>query len=111
MTRWNLASTDSQVILTVDEDDSNGAMSGTLQAHGTTFQVKGAWSASGSVPGRNASAFAISGNDGLAAPTWVSASGIMVGPGAAPQSIEIQIDVATPAGALIPYQAELLPHA
>lgn len=108
MTKWNLASADSQVVLTVEEDDASGAMTGSLQAHGTTFQVNGGWSASGSVPGRNASAFAVSGNDGLAAPTWVSATGIMVGPGGSPQSIEIQIDVATPSGVLIPYQAELL---
>lgn len=85
-----------QVILKVDAD-GDGNMKGTIefQILGITYSVNGQWAASFSVPGRNASAFVLSGNNGEPAPNFLAAAGIMEGPGNAPESITLNLIVSS----------------
>lgn len=99
---WKLASTDHTVVLDVDAT-GGGAVNGTLNNRGRIFPVSGGWAASFSVPGRNHSAFAISGNTPDPGPLFLSASGIMIGPGDAPVEIDINIAVSSTADGQIAY--------
>lgn len=96
MSNWNMGSKahpdgSRDVIINFQNDDANGQMSGTLQFQGDTYYVNGNWAASGSVPGRNYSAFALWGTDQQGATQYVAAAGTMAGPGTAPQSIDLNL--------------------
>ena len=100
MALWRLASPDGQVAVELAADDVI-SLSGTIVFQGASYAVTGGWDASGSpVPGggRHFSAFAFSGR-GPSPPqqpfvsSWLSASGIMTGPGPAPVNIAIQVQV------------------
>lgn len=104
---WKLASADH--VLALDLNVGDGPLNGTLTFEGKSFGVSGAWAASG-VAGRAASAFGLSGVLGGDRPTYIAATGIMTGPGAAPTQIEIQADVASSAdGSINQYKGVLLP--
>jgi len=108
MAAWNLISQDHRYSIDVQALD-NGALNGTLSYEGTTYAVAGGWDASYSLPGRNFSAFALSGSTSEAAPTFLSATGIMTGPGTAPTRIDIQIDLsASSDGSVRQYKGVLL---
>jgi hypothetical protein len=90
-------------------NDATGAVGGTLWFKNMVFTVHGQWSASGSVPGRNFSGFALYGADSGAA-DYVAAGGTMVGPGGSPQSIQLNlIRVETGNGHQYGWDGELLP--
>jgi hypothetical protein len=96
MSNWELGSKPyhdgtRDVTINFVNDDSNGAVGGQLWFKGILYTVSGSWAASGSVPGRNASAFAIWGTDGAAATDYVAAAGTMDGPGDAPISVQISL--------------------
>jgi hypothetical protein len=96
MSNWNLGSAlnsdgSRDVVIAFQNNDMNGQMSGTLQFQGDTYYVNGNWAASGSVPGRNYSAFALWGSDQQGATQYVAAAGTMAGPGPAPQSIDLNL--------------------
>ncbi len=99
-----------EVILRVDASGTTGNMKGTIefQILGITYSVTGEWAASGSVPGRNASAFVLSGNNGAAAPNFVAAAGLMQGPGNAPESITINLIVSSSSAGDIKTWQEIL---
>jgi hypothetical protein len=108
---WKLASAGREVAVDLNAGD-DGALMGTITYTGRVFAVAGSWAASGSIPGRNASAFSFAGRtSGVPdVPSFVSASGIMAGPGNAPQSINIQLDVTSSAdGTFEQYVGVLLP--
>ena len=90
---WRLASSDHAAAVDLVAGDS-GSLSGTLTVGDRTYPVSGGWSASGSITGRNYSAFSLSGRTQTQpdVPNWIAAAGIMTGPGAAPEKIDIQIN-------------------
>jgi hypothetical protein len=62
MGSWKFASTPDddgtvEMTVTLQEDDSNGAISGTVDFRKSTYIVTGHWASAGSVPGRKASVF------------------------------------------------------
>ena len=63
MAQWKLASTSPPLTLNVSAGDE-GALSGTFATALGSYSVSGSWAASGSLPGRNASAFSFSGAAG-----------------------------------------------
>lgn len=96
MSNWNLGCAphpdgSRDVIISFQNDDSVGLMLGTLQFQGATYYINGNWAASGSIPGRNFSAFALWGSDQQAATQYVAAAGTMAGPGTAPESIDLNL--------------------
>lgn len=96
VSNWNMASEQQSngspvVVISFQNDDSNGQMSGTLQFQGDTYYVNGNWAASGSVPGRNYSAFALWGSDQQGATQYIAAAGTMIGPGGSPESIDLNL--------------------
>ncbi|NNC73037.1 MAG: hypothetical protein HKN78_09200 [Sphingomonadaceae bacterium] len=96
MSTWILGSeeqSDGSRDVTIDfqNDDSTGQMGGTLVFKGKPFFIKGAWAASGSIPGRNYSAFSLWGSDQQDATEFVAVAGTMDGPGSAPQSISMNL--------------------
>lgn len=91
---------------------NNGELSGTVTDEEATFEANGQWAASGSIPGRNYSAFSFSGRSADPSPIFYSASGIMTGPGSNPQSITISILLAhTSDGTTEAWSGSLLPSA
>lgn len=96
MSTWKLASRDNALTLDLDVSDS-GVLNGTLTYEGTRYPVTGAWAASDSVLGRNASAFSLSGRtQGLPdVPNFIAASGIMTGPSTNPIKIDLQVDTSS----------------
>jgi phospholipase C len=111
MSTWKLATPDYSVTLNLNAAD-NGALNGTLTFQGTSYNVAGGWDAAGSVPGRNYSAFSVSGRTpGLPdVPNWIAAAGIMTGPGNAPSKIDIRVGVSSSAdGTLKRYSGVLVP--
>lgn len=112
MSSWKLVSTDHTLALNLDANDENGALNGSLIYEGTRYPVTGAWAASGSIGGRNASAFARSGRTQTMpdVPSFLAAAGIMTGPGASPTRVDIQVDSSSSAdGGFRHYQGVLLP--
>jgi hypothetical protein len=108
MSHWVLAN--QTLALDLETNDATGAMTGTLNYLGVAYQVSGGWDASYSLPGRNYSAFGLSGNDGATAPRWIAATGIMNGPGGAPADINIQMDIASSTdGTMTHYEGVVLP--
>lgn len=96
MSIWNLGSEvnsdgSRDVVIAFANNDANGQMSGTLQFKGDTYQINGNWAASGSVPGRNYSAFALWGSNQQGATQYVAATGTMQGPGSAPKRIDLNL--------------------
>lgn len=96
MSNWNLGSEphpdgSRDVVIAFQNDDSNGQMSGTLVFKGDTYYVNGNWAASGSVPGRNFSAFALWGSNQQGATVYIAAAGTMAGPGPSPKSIDLNL--------------------
>jgi hypothetical protein len=96
MSTWNLGSEQHpdgsrDVVINFQNDDANGQMSGTLQFEGGSYAVNGNWAASGSVPGRNFSAFALWGSNNQGATVYIAAAGTMTGPGTAPQRIDLNL--------------------
>src|ERR1700736_3944342 len=110
MAHWTLVSEDPPARLDVDAGDG-GAVAGTLNVGETTFPVSGIWAASGSIPGRNASAFSFSGAIGDTATTFVAAAGIMTGPGPSPTQVAMRAFVSSSwDGTLTSYDLVLLPQ-
>ncbi len=72
--------------------DATGAMSGTLTFMDKTYEITGNWAASGSVPGRNASAFGLYGVNQDEATEYISAVGTMKGPGRAPEEVFLNLN-------------------
>ena len=96
MSTWNMGSkpyTDGtrDLVINFTNDDSNGQMTGTLTFKKEVFTINGDWAAEGSVPGRNYSAFGLSGSDQSKPTVYVAAVGTMVGPGVSPDSILINL--------------------
>lgn len=96
MSNWNLGSEmhpngTRDVEIAFVNDDSIGRVGGTLTFMGRRFSVNGNWAASGSVPGRNYSAFALWGTDGQGATEYVAATGTVQGPGPAPTRIDMNL--------------------
>lgn len=58
---------------------------------GDTYAIAGNGAASGSVPGRNYSAFALWGRNQQGATVYIAAAGTMAGPGGSPQSIDLHL--------------------
>jgi len=111
MAHWKLASSDRTMALDLNAAD-NGALNGTLTYTGAGYNVAGGWDAAGSVPGRNYSAFSLSGRTPSLpdVPNWISAGGIVTGPGTAPTQINIQADVSSSSdGSLKHYEGVLVP--
>jgi len=109
MAQWKLASANPLLTLDVSAGD-DGALSGTFATALGTYPVSGSWAASGSLPGRNASAFSFSGAVGDPAPTFVAAVGIMIGPGPSPTQINLRMsESASTNGSLTKSTATLLP--
>ena len=100
MTNWNLASVDGTVTLSVTAS-GYGPVDGNMTIFGIDYGVGGEWAASGSLPGRNASAFSVAGSyqTSPSVPNYLAAAGLMQGPGAWPISVTIAGNVA-PASAL-----------
>ncbi len=103
MSLWKLTSLDQTLALNLDVSD-DGPMNGTITFEGKSYSVEGAWDASGSLPGRNYSAFALAGSTGPqtaiftrldGAPNWIAASGIMTGPGHNPTQIDIRVSMSS----------------
>lgn len=115
MSNWNLGSAQHpdgsrDVVIAFVNNDAIGEVTGTLTFQGHTFYVNGNWAAAGSVPGRQYSAFALWGSDQQGATEYVSACGTMVGPGGAPQSIQLNlIRVSTGDGQQYGWDGKLLP--
>ncbi|MFN0112578.1 MAG: alkaline phosphatase family protein [Blastocatellia bacterium] len=97
MSSWNLISLDQIVAVSLEASGDNGQLSGTLTFEGKNYPVNGGWDASGSIPGRNFSAFSLSGRTQTQpdVPDWISAAGIMTGPGDKPTQIEIRLSVSS----------------
>jgi hypothetical protein len=112
MAHWTLQSADPPARLDVDAGD-NGPVAGTLTVGAATFPVSASWAASFSLPGRNASAFSLSGAvspAGSAATAFVAAAGIMDGPGTSPVQITIRVFVSSSGdGTMTSYDLVLLP--
>jgi phospholipase C len=114
---WRLASPDH--VLTLDltvSGPKNEVLNGTLVYQGRSYTVAGGWAASGSIPGRNASAFHLSGYPADAGklakgvPNYIAATGIMKGPGDNPSSIDIRVGASSSLeGTLIHCSGTLLP--
>jgi hypothetical protein len=77
--------------ITFQNDDSNGQIVGQLYLKGQAFHVDGNWAAAGSIAGRNFSAFSAAGSNQQDATVYVAAGGTMIGSGAAPQSITVNV--------------------
>lgn len=109
MASWKLASHDRILTLELETAGSGDEiLHGTLTYQGMTYGVSGTWAASNSVI--KYSAFSVAGNDGLSAPTWIAAAGIMTGPGTAPERIDIHLSLSsTSNGSLVQYDGVLLP--
>lgn len=80
-----------QVMIDFHNDDAVGKVGGTLTFEGVEYEVDGNWAASGSVPGRHDSAFALWGTNKKAATVYIAAAGTMIGPGSAPESIQMNL--------------------
>lgn len=79
MAHWVVGNTADGVHLDVNEDSSNGAVSGTLTISGIAYPVQGLWSANGSVAGRKFSNIGLRGSapspGAPGAPNFVALSG------------------------------------
>ncbi len=85
---WILSSLDGTVSINFNAD-GGGAISGTMVKNGENYAIAGGWAASGSVPGRNFSAFEVSGQDPNADSHYIAAAGNMSGPGDWPNAVQI----------------------
>ncbi len=115
MSNWELGSKPfhdgtRDVTINFINDDAIGAVTGTLFLLGVPFSVTGNWAASGSVPGRNHSAFAVWGYNDGGATEYIAAAGIMIGTGDAPTSIDMNLfRVDTGKGRQFVWDGQLLP--
>lgn len=96
MSNWEMGSKpyhdgSRDVIINFLNDDATGTVGGQLWFKGMLYTVHGSWAASGSVPGRNVSAFALWGSDSAGATDYVAATGTMDGPGNLPTSIQLNL--------------------
>ena len=126
MPTWNFASENGKIGLELNASD-NGNLTGSMTYTGIKiapggpnqsaelFNVSGSWVASGSLPGRESSAFIFCGNNGKgSAPTNVAVCGVMFGSGPAPSSIEIRGSMSSGAfadGNLQQFRAKMEPTA
>jgi|GEM_PF-6591012 len=68
MSQWNMGSSPDpqtgqrEFTMNITTDDSTGAMNGTVTFQQVNYNVSGEWAASGSLPGRNYSAFYLGGS-------------------------------------------------
>jgi hypothetical protein len=107
--QWKLASANPPLTLDVSADD-NGGVNGTFVTALGSYAVSGSWAASGSLPGRNASAFSFSGTANGPVNTFVAAVGIMIGPGPSPAQINLRVSESSAGnGSLTESTATLLP--
>ena len=114
MANWNMGSPEvngvREMMIDIAHDDSTGAMEGKITLRDTTYSVTGNWAASGSIAGRNYSAFELIGQNASPDPTFIAAAGTMKGPGASPQSVEINANTASSANGIeFGYSGELFP--
>ena len=95
---WNLATPDRRYGAALQASDE-GALSGTLIFEGTRYTVVGGWDAQFSIPGRNFSAFSLSGQieQGTDAPSFIASAGYIFGSSQAPDGIQILMDVSSSA--------------
>ncbi len=108
MAQWKLASASPPFTLDVSAD-GNGGLNGTFVTALGSYPVSGSWAASGSIPGRNASAFSFSGTAGNPN-TFIAAVGIMTGPGGSPVRIDLRVSESSSGdGSLTESAATLLP--
>jgi hypothetical protein len=99
MAQWKMHRTQRDRILTVDLNvDSKGGLSGTMTYDPldvpnfpSSYAVTGSWAASGSLPGRNYSAFSFAGRSADPDPNFIAVTGIMTGAGASPLSIDLYL--------------------
>jgi hypothetical protein len=108
---WNQATPDRRYGVTLQASDE-GALSGTLIFEGTTYTVVGGWDAQFSLPGRNFSAFSLSGyiTQSTDAPSFIASAGYMFGSSEAPVGMEILMDVSSSAnGSVLQFRGTLAP--
>lgn len=100
MAQWKLHRPQKDRILSVDLNaDGNGNLSGTMTYDPldqgpnfpASYAVTGNWAASGSLPGRNYSAFSFSGRSADPDPNSIAVAGIMTGSGSSPTSIDLYL--------------------
>ncbi|MCK0127449.1 hypothetical protein [Erythrobacter sp. F6033] len=107
---WNMKSADGETSIGVSASGT-GEMSGTLVFQEVAYEVTGEWAASGSVPGRDYSAFYLGGGNSKSAPEFIAAAGTMKGPGSAPESIALNlIRTDSHTGLQYGWDGELLPE-
>jgi hypothetical protein len=113
---WHMANSDNTVTLTTDENSSNGSVWGTVQYGGLTYNVKGMWSASGAVTGRNVSIIQLAGSAAPAnapqAPNFLTLSGTISFNGQAPNITGMNLGVfvsSSNTGALDTVYTQLVP--
>lgn len=110
MAHWSMISEDPPARLDVEAGDSGG-ITGTFIVADTTFSASGSWAASGSVPGRNASALGFSGTSTDVATVFAAAAGIMTGPGTSPIRVALKAFVSSSFdGVMDSYDLVLLPE-
>jgi len=110
MSRWVLKSADGTTSIDFNNDDATGSMLGTLVFEGATYHITGNWAASGSIPGRNFSAFALWGSDQNDATVYVAVAGLMTGPGGSPESVQLSLTrTSTSDGEMYGWDGQLLP--
>jgi hypothetical protein len=114
MSFWNLGSSDNTFVLSLEAVDENGnIVSPPSMAwyQGAAFPVTGRWVAS--APGRAVnSAFSFSGETPPPNPLFLSAGGIMVGPGPSPTSITIYVtQVSSVDKSKVEWSGDLSPNA
>ncbi|MFM5895360.1 MAG: hypothetical protein ACKOQM_13130 [Novosphingobium sp.] len=85
---WILSSLDGTVSINFNVD-GNGGVGGSMVKSGENYTIGGQWSASGSIPGRNFSAFEVSGQDPSVDSHYIAAAGNMSGPGDWPWAVQI----------------------
>jgi hypothetical protein len=91
-------------------DENNGGLTGQLWFKGMLYTIGGNWAAAGSVAGRNVSAFALWGSDGVAATDYIAATGTFAGTGMSPTSAQLNlIRVRTSDGQQFGWDGELRP--
>lgn len=85
---WILSSLDGTVSINFNVD-GGGGVSGSMVKSGESYAIAGRWAASFSVPGRNFSAFEVSGQAPNVDSHFIAASGNMSGPGGWPNAVQI----------------------
>lgn len=109
MSAWYMKSDDGVLQIAFATDDSTGAVSGTLIFQDVEYGVSGNWGASGSIPGRDYSAFAIYATE-PSGMYYLGMVGTIQGPGSSPTSMQVNLNRADCSdGFQLGYDAVLMP--